>query len=72
MQGTWVQSLNWEDPTGQEATKPEYHNYQAHALQQEKPPQWEACAQQLEGSSTSLQIEKNCELQQRPGMAKNT
>ena len=72
MQGTWVQSLIWEDPTCQEATKPEYHNYWAYALQQEKPPQWETCAPQLEGTSTSPQIEKACVLQQRPGMAKNT
>ena len=64
--------LIWEDPTCQEAIKPEDFNYQADALQQEKPPQSEAWAPQLEGSPTSLQIEKACVLQQRPGMAKNT
>ena len=26
-QGTWVQSLVWEDPTRLRATKPERHNY---------------------------------------------
>ena len=79
MQGTWVWSLVWEDPTCCGATKPMCHNYwacaprllkparsracvlqllsphaatteacapRAHASQQEKPPQWEACALQ--------------------------
>ena len=27
MQGTWVQSLVWEDPTCHGATKPMCHNY---------------------------------------------
>ena len=27
MQGTWVQSLVWEDPTCRGATKPVSHNY---------------------------------------------
>ena len=27
MQGTWVRSLVWEDPTCPGATKPMYHNY---------------------------------------------
>ena len=27
MQQIWVQSLVWEDPTWQEATKPVSHNY---------------------------------------------
>ena len=27
MQGTWIQSLDWEDPTGRRAIKPECHNY---------------------------------------------
>ena len=51
MQGTQVQALVWEDATYHGATKPVRHNYWAHvpracALQQEKPPQWEACALQ--------------------------
>ena len=51
MQGTRVQALVWEDPTCRGATKPMRHNYWAHvsgarALQQEKPPQWEAGAPQ--------------------------
>ena len=52
-----VQSLVWEDPTCCGANEPVCHNYwspraattealvpRAHALQQEKPPQWEARA----------------------------
>ena len=31
----------------------------AHAQQEEKPPQWEACAPQLESSSRLLQLEKS-------------
>ena len=51
MQGTRVQSLDWEDPTYCEATKPMPHNYWACAHrtrdpQQKKPPQWEASAPQ--------------------------
>ena len=61
MQGTWVQALIREDSTCREATKPMRHNYwacalepgshnsyvpRAHALQREKPPQWEAHAPQ--------------------------
>ena len=33
MQGTRVQSLVSEDPTGRGATKPVHHNYQAYALE---------------------------------------
>ena len=51
MQGTWVWALVREDPPRRGATKPVCHNYwarmpRAHALQQEKPPQWEACGPQ--------------------------
>ena len=51
MQGTQVEALVWEDPTYYGATKPVLHDYWArvprtHALQQEKPPQWEARAPQ--------------------------
>ena len=57
MQGTWVQSLVREDPTGHEATKPVHHNYwarapRARAPQQEKPPQWEAHAPQQRVAAT--------------------
>ena len=72
MQKTQVWSLDHEDPTYCEETKPVFHkyractleprspNYWAHVLQllkpalsraralQEKTPQWEACAPQLE------------------------
>ena len=44
MQGTWVPSLVWEDPTCLGATMPVCHSLWACALQQEKPPQWEAQA----------------------------
>ena len=33
MQGTWVQSLAWEDPTWHRATKTERHNSEALALE---------------------------------------
>ena len=51
MQGTWVRALVGEAPTCRGATKPLRHNYWARAPracapQQEKPPQWEACAPQ--------------------------
>ena len=51
MQGTWVRSLVWEDPTCCRATKPVHHNYRAHALEsvpcnRRSRRQWEACAQQ--------------------------
>ena len=60
-QGAMVQSRIWEDPTCHMPTKPMHHNYwagavqllkpkrsRACALQQEKPPQWEAQALQIE------------------------
>ena len=69
MHGSQVQSPVWEDP-------PEPHNYwawalKAHASQQEKPPQWEAYALQLESSLHSLQLEKAHVQQQRPSTARN-
>ena len=78
MQGTLIRSLVWEDPTCCGATKPEHHNYWACgnlqllkpvplrvcAPQQEKPPQWEAHAPQLQSGPHSLQLE-NAPMQQR-------
>ena len=71
MQGTRVRSLIQEDATCHGATKPVRHNYWACALepscprarapQQEKPPQWEARA---------LQLEKAHAQQRRPNAAK--
>ena len=63
MQETQVQSLVREDSTCHQDAKPMYHNYCAHqpragALQQEKPPQWEAHAPQLESSPCLLRLEK--------------
>ena len=61
-----------------------YHNYWAHtlpllkpacpgahALQPEKPPQWEAHTPQLESCPQLLQLEKAFTQQQRPSTAKN-
>ena len=59
-----------EDPIYCRATKPVHHNYWAHALQQEKPPQWKACALQLE-SSPLLSPSKECPCSNKdPGQAK--
>ena len=61
MQGTWVQSLVWEQRSHEPCSnkghvlqllKPTYPG--AHVLQQEKPLQWEACTPQLESSPHSL------------------
>ena len=76
MQGAWVRSLVQEDPTCWGATKPLCHNYWAralepHAVQQEKPAQWEAHAPQLESSPCSLQLEKTRAQQRWPSTAKN-
>ena len=48
MQETRVWALVLEDPTYRGATEPVRHSYwarvpRARALQQKKPPQWEAC-----------------------------
>ena len=69
--GLRMRSLAQEDPTRHGATKPTCRNYwacsvttteahvpRAHALQQEKPPQWEACTPQLENSLYLTQLEK--------------
>ena len=60
-------------------TEPASHNYwahvpRAHALQQEKPPQWEAHALHrtaMKSSPLSLQLEKASTQQPRPNAAKN-
>ena len=89
MQGTWVRSLAWEDPTCHGATKPASHNYwarvphllsprattaeartpRAHALQQEKPLQWEARTLQWRVAPLSPQLEKARVQQGRPSAA---
>ena len=61
LQGTWVQSLLWEDPTCYGATTTQPEHPRAHEAQ-EKPPQREAQAPQLEKAQTQ---------QQRPHAAKN-
>ena len=67
MKGTWVWPLVWEDSTCHGATKPGHHSYcackrqqlnptrpGARARQQEKPLQWEACAQQRRPAQPKL------------------
>ena len=71
MQGTWVWSLVWEDSTFHGATKPVCHDHWSRALQQEKPPQWEACVLHLENSPHSPQLEKTHMRKPRPSAAKN-
>ena len=64
MQGTQVWSLVWEDLTCHGATKPESHNCtethlpRAHALQQQRPPQWDTHILQRRVAPQSLQLEK--------------
>ena len=86
MQGTSVPSLVWEGPTCCGAAKPVCHKYwacvlqivepmcpRAHCwapLQQEKPPQWEAWAPQLESSPGLPQTEKAHVQQWRPRQLK--
>ena len=53
------------------AATTEAHGPQAHALQQEKPSQWEALTPQLESSPRSLQLEKAWAQQWRLGAAEN-
>ena len=52
MQGTWVRSLVWEDPTCLGATKPMHHNYWAFELQWEKA----ACSNEDLAQSKILKI----------------
>ena len=70
MQETWIPSLSQKDPTSHGETKLMCCNYwahalqllkptaSAHALQQEKPPQWETHAPQLESSPWTPQLDK--------------
>ena len=63
MQGTQLQLLVREDSTCYKATKPGRHEYWACvpgacAPQQEKPPQWETCALQLESRHHAPKLEK--------------
>ena len=43
MQGTWVRSLVWGDPTCRRATKPVHHNYWACALEPMSHNYWSLC-----------------------------
>ena len=82
MQGTWVRALGQEDSTCRGATKTMSRNYwsprattteacapTAHALQQEKPLQWEAHA--LQRTPHLPQLETARVQQWRPNTAKN-
>ena len=71
-------SLIWKDPTCHGATKlrqPQLLSlrFRAHALQQEKPLQWEDSAPQLESGPPPrlLQLKKAHMQQWRPSAAKN-
>ena len=52
-QGTWVQSLVWEDPTCRRATKPVHYNYWACALEPKHHNHWAHTSQLL----TSVHLE---------------
>ena len=71
MQGTWVQSLVWEDSTCHRATKPVRHNYWACTLEPTSHNYWartpRACAPQQEKPP---QQEAHA-LQWRPNATKN-
>ena len=56
---------------GPGATTTETGAPRAHALQQKKPLQWEACAPKRENRPCSLQLEKAHTKQRRPSTAKN-
>ena len=74
IQGTRIWSLVGEDPSAvgqlsQCVTATEANAPRAHALQQEKPPQWEAQATQLENNPCSLHLEKAHTQHWSPSMA---
>ena len=83
MQGIRVRALVWEGPTCRGATKPVSHNYWAHALhllkptrsrahapQQEKPLQWEACAPQRRVAPTRCNWRKTARSNEDPTQPK--
>ena len=73
MQRTWVWTLVQKIPRAAgQISQPQLliPLFRAHTLQQEKPPQWEARALQLESSPYSLQLEKAWKQQPRPSKAK--
>ena len=67
MEGTQVWSRGWEDSTCCRAAKHTHGN----CWSTQKPPQWEACARQLESSLCSLQLQKARVQQWRPCTVKN-
>ena len=78
IQGTWVQSLVWEDPTCHGAIKPVCHNYCARVPQLLKPTRLEPvlCNKRSPCTTTkssphSPQLEKAHVQQWRPNAANN-
>ena len=80
-QETWVRSLTQDDPTCSRATRPVHNSwaealepascsYWAHALQQEKPAQWDACGPYPESRPRSPELGEARALQGRPSTAK--
>ena len=56
MQGTWVQSLVWEDPTCHRATKPMDHNYWAWALEPVSHNYWAHALQLLKPAQSRARV----------------
>ena len=54
MQGTWVRSLVWEDPTCHGATKPVCHNYWAYTLEPSSHNYWALVPQLLKDTPSIL------------------
>ena len=65
MQGTWVWSLVWEDPTCHRATKPVNHNYWAPGIQTTREP---VCLSywRLHSLEPTRHNQRICAPQQRP------
>ena len=70
-QSSWATTTEptlWSPRTA--TTEPTGHNYWIHALQQEKPKEWETHTPQLENNPCSPQLEKAWAQQQRPSITK--
>ena len=82
MQGTWVQSLVWEDSTCRGATRPQRHDYPAYMLQLPTPMCLSLCSTTRETTATGnlrtamksslclLKLEKTLKQQWRPTQPK--
>ena len=67
----WAPQLLSQCSRAREPRPPKPLHPRACALQQQKPPQSEACALQPESSTCSLQLEKNPHSNEEPGQPKN-